>query len=195
MDITLIGMMVAGGVLFLMILFCMVNVYQKCGPNQAMIITGYVPGGIQVVRGGGAVVWPLINQKHTLSLEVMTVELPSRAPIFTSDSKAVQLEGLAHVKVGNDDQSIINAAEHFLNKSADQQTTLAREILVGHLREIVATLTLEELTQSLGKVALTVQEISTVDLAKKGLTVELFTIKEVKGTAGQIGAVGQEKTG
>lgn len=47
--------------------------YQKCGPNQAMIISGMLSGEddrkFKIVVGGGATVFPVIQQRSFLSLE------------------------------------------------------------------------------------------------------------------------------
>jgi len=109
MDITMIGMIVVGFVVLLMLFYFMANLYQKCGPNEAMIVTGAVPGGIQVVRGGGAIVWPLINQKHSLSLEVMTIEVHSQAAMITRNGVPIYVEGVAQVKVRGDEEAIASS--------------------------------------------------------------------------------------
>ncbi|MBU6450523.1 MAG: flotillin family protein [Cyanobacteria bacterium REEB67] len=194
MDITLIGLVVIGGIALLMVFYFMLNLYQKCGPNEAMIITGAVPGGIKVVRGGGDIVWPLINQKHTLSLEVMTIEVHSQAAMITRNGVPIYVEGVAQVKVRGDEEAIATAAERFLNKSMDEIATVAHETLVGHLRAILGTMSVEDLIQSFDKFATTVQEVSVADLAKMGLTVDSFTIKEIRDTVGYLDALGKKNT-
>ncbi|MBS1991690.1 MAG: flotillin family protein [Cyanobacteria bacterium SZAS LIN-3] len=194
MDMMVVGTVVIGGICLLMFFYFMLNLYQKCGPNEAMIITGYVPGGIQVVRGGGAVVWPLINQKHSLSLEVMTIEVHSQAAMITRNGVPIYVEGVAQVKVRGEEEAIATAAERFLNKSMDEIATVAHETLVGHLRAILGTMSVEDLIQSFDSFAQRVQEVSVADLAKMGLTVDSFTIKEIRDTVGYLDALGKKNT-
>jgi flotillin len=194
MDITVLGIIVVACVVGLMLIYCTLNLYQKCGPNEAMIITGAVPGGISVVRGGGAVVWPLINQKHSLSLEVMTIEVHSQAAMITRNGVPIYVEGVAQVKVRGDEEAIATAAERFLNKSMDEIATVAHETLVGHLRAILGTMSVEDLIQSFDSFAQRVQEVSVADLAKMGLTVDSFTIKEIRDTVGYLDALGKKNT-
>jgi flotillin len=194
MDITLIGIVLVVVVGVVMVFYLLANLYQKCGPNEAMIITGAVPGGIQVVRGGGAVVWPLINQKHNLSLEVMTIEVHSQAAMITRNGVPIYVEGVAQVKVRGDEEAIATAAERFLNKSMDEIATVAHETLVGHLRAILGTMSVEDLIQSFDSFAQRVQEVSVADLAKMGLTVDSFTIKEIRDTVGYLDALGKKNT-
>ena len=98
--------------------------YQKCGPNQAMIISGFGtrqgPHGFKIIKGGGDVVLPLIQQRSFLSLEVMTIEVHSQAPIITKNGVPIFVEGVAQVKVRGDEVSIATAAEQFLGKT-DQE--------------------------------------------------------------------------
>ena len=194
MDITWLGIGVVTFIILLVVVYMTLNLYQKCGPNEAMIITGAVPGGIQVVRGGGAVVWPLINQKHNLSLEVMTIEVHSQAAMITRNGVPIYVEGVAQVKVRGDEEAIATAAERFLNKSMDEIATVAHETLVGHLRAILGTMSVEDLIQSFDSFAQRVQEVSVADLAKMGLTVDSFTIKEIRDTVGYLDALGKKNT-
>lgn len=192
-------MMLWGGcamafVALIIVCYFFANLYQKCGPNEAMLITGYTPGGIQVVRGGGKIVMPLLHQRHTLSLEVMTIEVHSQAPMITKNGIPIYVDGVAQVKVRGDEEAIATAAERFLNKNQEEIATVAHETLVGHLRAILGTMTVEELIQSFDSFAQKVQEVSVADLAKMGLTVDSFTIKEIRDTVGYLEALGKKQT-
>lgn len=172
--------------------------FQKCGPNQAMIISGLGTKrgehDFKIVKGGGAVVWPVIQQRAFLSLEVMTIDVKSVAPIITKNGVPIIIEGVAQVKVKGDEESIATAAEQFLDKSDDQIKSIAHETLVGHLRAILGTLEVEELIRNFDKFAMSVQEVSIADLKKMGLTVVSFTIKEIKDNVGYLEALGRQKT-
>lgn len=73
-------------VLFVLLLFISSR-YQKVGPNEALIISGRgqlrvnpTTGqkeriGYRIVKGGGTVVWPVVERAERLSLEVMTLEV------------------------------------------------------------------------------------------------------------------------
>lgn len=181
-------------VVILSIFYFLANVYQKCGPNEAMIITGAVPGGIKVLRGGGGIVIPVMHQRHLLSLEVMTIEVHSNAAMITKNGVPIYVEGVAQVKVRGDEEAIATAAERFLNKTNDEIATVAHETLVGHLRAILGTMTVEELIQSFDSFASRVQEVSVADLAKMGLIVDSFTIKEIRDSVGYLEALGKKQT-
>lgn len=174
------------------------SLYQKCGPNEAMIISGAGADAdgrkFTIVVGGGKMVVPVIQQRSFLSLEVMTIEVRTTAPIITRNGVPIFVEGVAQVKVRGDDISIATAAEQFLGKSDEQISNIAHETLVGHLRAILGTMEVEQLIQNFDEFAQRVQEVSIVDLAKMGLTVVSFTIKEIKDTVGYLEALGRKRT-
>lgn len=175
-----------------------ITFYQKCPPNQAMIISGWgaregeIP--FKIVVGGGTPVLPLLQQKNILSLEVMTIEVRANAPMITKHGVPIQVEGVAQVKVKGDQISIATAAEQFLGKTDDEIANIAHETLIGHLRAILGTMAVEELIQSFDAFAQRVQEVSIADLAKMGLTVVSFTIKEIKDSVGYLEALGRQQT-
>src|SRR5579883_1675107 len=132
------------------------SLYQKCSPNQAMIISGMskIP---TVAVGGGAFIVPFLQMRNDLSLEVMTIEVASQAPFITKNGVPIFVEGVAQVKVEGNDEAIRTAAEQFLGKSDDEIKSIAHESLVGHLRAILGTMTVEELIQSFDSFAQRVQ--------------------------------------
>ncbi|MBI4533285.1 MAG: flotillin family protein [Candidatus Melainabacteria bacterium] len=176
----------------------MAGFYQKCGPNEAMIVSGFGASEedrkYKIVVGGGAVVLPVIQQRAFLSLEIMPIEVRSSAPIITRNGVPIFVECVAQVKVKGDNISIATAAEQFLGKSDEEIASIAHETLVGHLRAMLGTMEVEELIQSFEKFAQRAQEVSQYDLAKMGLTVVSFTIKEVKDNVGYLEALGRKRT-
>ncbi|MBN9395679.1 MAG: flotillin family protein [Candidatus Melainabacteria bacterium] len=185
----------AVGTLLMAFFYFLANLYQKCGPSEAMLITGAVGGGgVKVIRGGGGIVVPLIQQRHSISLEVMTIEVHSQAPMITKTGIPIYVEGVAQVKIKGNEEAVQTAAERFLNKTQQEIATVAHETLVGHLRAILGTMTVEELIQNFDSFAQAVQEVSITDLAKMGLTVDSFTIKEIRDTVGYLEALGKKGT-
>jgi flotillin len=171
--------------------------YQKCGPNQAMIISGLGcstgNSDFMVVIGGGAVVWPVIQQRAFLSLELMTIDLKNAAPIITKSGIPVLVEAIAQCKVKSDDKSIILAAEHFLNKNDAEIMALAHESLVGNLRTTLGAMEVEDAIRNMHEINQRVQEASNADLGKMGMTVVSFTVRELTDTVGYLEKLAQQK--
>ncbi|MBX9692907.1 MAG: flotillin family protein [Cyanobacteria bacterium] len=180
------------------LLSTIMRLYQKVGPNEAMLISGAVRGTdghrFKVVQGGGTVVLPLVQKVDILSLEVMTIDVRTNAPIITKSGVPIFVEGVAQVKVEGEANAIATAAEQFLGKDTQQIASIAHETLVGHLRAILGTMEVEELIQSFESFAQRVQEVSINDLAKMGLTVVAFTINEIRDEVGYIENLGRHRT-
>jgi flotillin len=176
----------AGGVLVacLFILAWMgLVLFQKCGPNEAIIVSGAGSGEgdkkFKIVIGGGAVVIPMLQMCSRINLAVMNIEIHPKVPMTTKDGVPISAEGVARVKVKRDDHSIATYAENFLGKSDKEITSIIHDRLVDHLRTVFGTMTDAELTQSSDSFAQRALEVSLADLAKMGLAIDSYTIKEI----------------
>ncbi len=159
-----------------------VALFQKCSMNEAMIITGAGTGlgdrKFKIVVGGGCVVIPMLQMCTRMNIAVMNIEVRPKEPMTTKDGVPVFAEGVARVKVKRDDDSIATYAENFLGKSDEEIALVIQGRLIEHLRTVFGTMTNNELTQNSDAFAQTVLEVSHADLAKMGLTIDSFTIKE-----------------
>lgn len=192
------------GVFILLVLMWMASRYRKVGPNQVLVIYGKKHGfhdavsgqrmsrGFRIVKGGGTVVWPVIETCQILSLELMTLDINTPA-VYTRQGVPLMVEGVAQIKVQGDDTSIVTAAEQFLDKTQAQIAEIALHTLEGHLRAIIGTMDVEEIVTNWDSFAQRVQEVSAVDLANMGLQVVSFVIKFVRDDQGYLEAWGRPR--
>jgi len=178
--------------------------YRKVGPNQVLIVYGKkhtirdaVTGeretrGFHIVKGGGAVVWPIIETFQTLSLELLTLDITTPA-VYTVQGVPLLVEGVAQIKVKGDDTSIVTAAEQFLGKTQIQIGDIALHTLEGHLRAIIGTMNVEDIVTNWDQFAQRVQEVSSADLANMGLQIVSFVVKDIKDTQGYLEAWGRPR--
>ena len=188
----------------LVLAFVYAGRYKKVGPNEVLIISGRgtmvqdpatgqrVRRSFHIVRGGGKFIWPVVERVDNLSLELMTIEVVT-TNVYTSQGVPVTVDGVAQVKVGSDDVSIITAAEQFLSKSTAQIQNVALQTLEGHLRAILGNLSVEEIYRDRDKFAQRVQEVSALDMKNMGLTIVSFTIKNIHDDQGYLDALGQAR--
>ena len=179
--------------------------YKKVGPNEVLVISGrthryldsvsgdQLTRNYRIVKGGGTVVLPVLERADDLSLEIMTIDV-STPKVYTSLGVPLTVDGVAQVKIRGDDVSIATAAEQFLSKSTDEIENVALQTLEGHLRAILGTLSVEEIYQDREKFAQEVQEIAADDLAKMGLQIVSFTIRDISDEEGYLDALGQART-
>jgi flotillin len=162
----------------LMLISMLARLYQKAGPNEAIIRFGF--GGPQVIIGHGALVYPVVQHTRTLSLELMSFDVAPQQDLYTKQGVAVTVEAVAQIKVRSDKESIMTAAEQFLSKLPAAREGLIRLVMEGHLRGIIGQLTVEQIVKEPEMVGERMRATCAADMSKMGLEVVSFTIKEVR---------------
>lgn len=169
------GLTVVG---ILVLLGIAASMYRKVAPNQALIAYGF--GGPRITKGGGLVVWPMIQSSQGLSLELMSFDVVPPQDFYTVQGVSVTVEAVAQIKVKSDIESILTAAEQFLSKTIEERHEVLRLVMEGHLRGIIGQLTVEQIVKEPEMVADRMRANVAEDMAKMGLEVISFTVKEIR---------------
>jgi len=156
----------------------MARMYRKAGPHEALIVYGF--RGTRIIKGGGTIIFPMVEQCKDLSLELMSFDVAPQQSLYTNQGVAVTVEAVAQIKVKSDQESILTAAEQFLTKRPEQREGLIRLVMEGHLRGIIGQLTVEEIVKQPEMVSDRMRSTCADDISKMGLEVISFTIKEVR---------------
>src|SRR5216110_2523399 len=162
----------------LMLLTVFARLYRKAGPHEALVVYGF--RGTRIVKGRGTIIFPMIENWHELSLELMSFDVAPQQDLYTRQGVAVTVEAVAQIKVKSDPESILTAAEQFLTKSDEEREGLIRLVMEGHLRGIIGQLTVEEIVKQPEMVGDRMRATCADDMNKMGLEVISFTIKEVR---------------
>ncbi|HEV2206320.1 MAG TPA: SPFH domain-containing protein [Candidatus Acidoferrales bacterium] len=171
----IVGLMIA---VIIFILSSLAALFRRAGPHEAIIVYGF--RGIRIVKGGGTVVFPMVESSKTLSLELMSFDVAPQQDLYTVQGVAVTVEAVAQIKVKSDPESIQTAAEQFLTKSPAEREGLIRLVMEGHLRGIIGQLTVEQIVKEPEMVGDRMRGTCADDMNKMGLEVISFTIKEVR---------------
>src|SRR6202045_1035522 len=171
----IVGLCVLG---LLLLMSSLARLYRKAGPHEALIVYGF--GGTRVVKGHGAIVWPMVQVCRELSLELMSFDVAPQQDLYTKQGVAVTVEAVAQIKVKSDVESILTASEQFLTKTDQEREGLIRLVMEGHLRGIIGQLTVEQIVKEPEMVADGMRSTCADDMNKMGLEVVSFTIKEVR---------------
>jgi flotillin len=163
----------------IMIMMTLAKMYRKAGPHEALIIYG-TGSEARIVKGSGTIIWPMLQTCKELSLELMSFDVAPQQSLYTQQGVAVTVEAVAQIKVKSDPVSIRTAAEQFLTKRPEQREGLIRLVMEGHLRGIIGQLTVEQIVKEPEMVADRMRSTNASDMAKMGLEVISFTIKEVR---------------
>src|SRR5216684_6651941 len=154
--------------------------YRVPAPDEAMLISGGRSGRtgapFRVVTGHGAFVLPFFRKARYLTLAMNEAEVAEQC--VTKQGITLNVRSVIAFKVGNDEESIINAGQRFLSDQ-DQMSTLTGRIFAGHLRSIVGSMTVEEIVTERQKLATEVLDGSKAEMAKIGLTVDSLQIQSI----------------
>ncbi|WP_019533778.1 flotillin family protein [Paenibacillus ginsengihumi] len=177
--------------------------YKTVSPDEAMIVTGSFLGSknamtddtgrkIKIVRGGGAFILPVFQKAEFLSLLSHKLDV-STPEVYTEQGVPVMADGVAIIKIGGTVEDIATAAEQFMGKPTEALKGEAQEVLEGHLRAILGSMTVEEVYRNRDKFAQEVQGVAAKDLKKMGLQIVSFTIKDVRDKHGYLDALGKPR--
>ncbi len=147
---------------------------------------------LKIVRGGGTFVLPVFQQAEPLSLLSSKLDV-STPEVYTEQGVPVMADGTAIIKIGGSISEIATATEQFLGKSKEDREQEAREVLEGHLRSILGSMTVEEIYKNREKFSQEVQRVASQDLAKMGLVIVSFTIKDVRDKNGYLESLGKPR--
>ncbi|ROT77212.1 flotillin-2 [Penaeus vannamei] len=165
------------------------------GPNEALVVSGGCCGATskKTIVGGWAWAWWFVTDVQRLSLEVITLN-PRCENVETSLGVQVTVTGVAQVKVMKEEKVLKIASEQFLGMSSDEIKGTILMTLEGHLRAILATLTVEEVYRDRDQFASLVREVAGMDVGRMGIEILSFTIKDVYDRVDYLASLGKSQT-
>jgi flotillin len=165
--------------------------YRVPAPDEAMLISGSRYGlkeaPFRVVTGHGAFVMPGFRKARYLTLSMQEAEVSETC--VTHQGISLNVRAVIAFKVGNDEESIVNAGQRFLSDQ-DQMSVRTGRIFAGHLRSIIGSMTVEEIVTERQKLASEVLDGSKAEMATIGLIVDSLQIQSIDDMgAGYIAAM------
>ncbi len=181
------------GVVVLFVLFAtIIRRYRRCPSDKILVVYGKTGGGsAKCIHGGGKFIWPIVQDYDYLSLTPISIDA-NLTNALSRQNIRVDVPCRFTVGVSTEADSMNNAAERLLGLSADEIQELARDILFGQLRLVIATMSIEEINSDrdtfLEKIAKNVE----VELKKIGLRLINVNVTDIKDESGYIQALGKE---
>jgi len=167
---------------------------HSVGPDSALFVTGGCGSSSRsVVSGGWAWAWWFVSDVQRISLRIMTLS-PVCENVETVQGVPLTVTGVAQVKVMKDEKFLNEAAEQFLGRSEDNIRDAILQTLEGHLRAILGTLTVEQVFQDRDVFAKAVRDQAKPDVAKMGIEILSFTIKDVRDKVEYLQSLGKAQT-
>ena len=167
--------------------------YKRCPSNRLLVIYGKTGGGeaARVVHGGAKFVIPLIQDYDYLSLEPMQIEIPLRGALSIENIR-VNVPSVFTVAIGTSPAVMHNAAVRLLGLSAAEIHQQAEEIIFGQLRQVIASMRIEDINRDRDTFLQHVQNSLEPELSKVGLVLINVNITDITDESGYIDAIGQK---
>ena len=175
------------------ILLFVVRQYKRCPSNRVLVVYGKV-GGQQAARcihGGGVFVVPLFQDYQFLSLEPLAIEIELTGALSKKNIR-VNVPSTFTIGVSTDPAIMNNAAERLLGLGEAEIANQARDIILGQMRLVIATLSIEEINQDREKFLDLVNKFCSSELLKVGLEVINVNIRDITDESGYIDAIGKK---
>ena len=190
--------------LLILVAYLIVQRIKVAGPNEAYIITGRKGApvknpetgevsqdmsGQKVVMGASVFVLPFVQKLHVMDLSSRRISVSIRGAVSSQGIKA-DLDGVAVVKVGGNEDAIRAASQRFLTQQSEVDT-FTTEVLAGSLRAIVGRLTVEEIIKDRATFASAVAEEAETSLTNQGLTLDTFQLQDIQAEGSYLNDLGR----
>src|SRR5688500_7596600 len=188
-----IGGVLLGAVVVFSLVTLFVSRYRRCPANKVLVISGKVGGGesAKCISGGGAFVWPVIQEFAYLGLEPIQIDIPLKDALSFENIR-VSVPSVFTVAIGTEAEVRQNAAIRLLNLSHDQIKRQAQDIIFGQLRQVIASMKIEEINRDRDAFLHRVQQSLEPELKKIGLVLINVNITDLKDDSGYIEAIGKK---
>ncbi len=166
--------------------------YRRCPSDKILVVYGSTgKGSAKCVHGGGVFVWPIIQDYAYLSLTPISIEA-NLTNALSRQNIRVDVPCRFTVGISTEADSMNNAAERLLGLSANDIQEMARDILFGQLRLVIASMSIEELNQDRDAFQENIKKNVEIELKKIGLKLINVNITDIKDESGYIEALGKE---
>lgn len=191
MSSPLIIIVVAAIVLFVTIT-ALISRYKRCPSDKILVIYGRTGGtSAKCIHGGGAFIWPVIQDYAFLDLKPISIEA-NLTNALSRQNIRVDVPCRFTIAISTESDSMNNAAERLLGLTAEQIQELSKDILFGQLRLVIATMTIEEINSDRDKFLENISKNVDTELKKIGLKLINVNVTDIKDESGYIAALGKE---
>src|SRR5437588_4516708 len=188
----LVAGIAAAVVIFGMLLF-VAKRYKRCPSNRVLVIYGKTSSGnaAKCVHGGAAFVSPLIQDFAYLSLEPIQIEVPLKGALSIENIR-VSVPSVFTVAIGTDAETMQNASIRLLGLDTPEVKQQAGDIIFGQLRQVIASMRIEDINRDRDKFLESVQKSLEPELKKIGLVLINVNITDITDESGYIEAIGRK---
>lgn len=181
-------------VLFIVLtLLILIKRYKRCPSDRILVVYGKVGGGqsAKCIHGGAAFIIPVIQDYEFLDLTPISIEV-NLVNALSKQNIRVNVPSRFTIGVSTEPGVMQNAAERLLGLGAQDVQELAKEIIFGQLRLVVASMDIEEINNDRDKFLTNISQSVETELKKVGLKLINVNITDIVDESGYIEALGKE---
>jgi len=186
--------LIVGFVVFLFVtLIILATRYKKCPSDRVMVIYGKTGGAkaSRCIHGGAAFVWPIIQDYQFLMLRPMQIEVNLDNALCRQNIR-ISVPSVFTVGVSTEPQIMTNAANRLLGQHQEAIADLAKDIIFGQLRLVIASMTIEQINTDRETFLRNVEQNVAEELNKIGLMLLNVNITDITDESGYIDAIGRK---
>jgi flotillin len=185
-------------ILFLSVIMFVVSRYRRCPSDKIMVIYGKVGTSkdgtaisARCIHGGAAFIWPVFQAYEYLDLTPMSISVDLRNALSRQNIR-IDVPSSFTVGISTEPGVMQNAAERLLGLKLSQIQELAKDIIFGQLRLVIATMDIEEINTDRDKFLEAVSGNVETELKKIGLRLINVNVTDITDESGYIVALGKE---
>ena len=179
-------------IVFFVTILALLSRYKRCPSDKILVIYGRTGGtSAKCIHGGGAFVWPVIQDYAFLDLKPLSIEA-NLTNALSRQNIRVDVPCRFTIAISTEPDNMNTAAERLLGLTYEQIQELAKDILFGQLRLVIATMTIEEINSDRDKFLENISKNVDSELKKIGLKLINVNVTDIKDESGYVAALGKE---
>jgi flotillin len=190
-----LGLVLSAVFVFFLTTYAFLRRYKRCPSDRVLVVYGRVGGGEGVsarcTHGGAAFIWPVLQDYEFLDLKPLTIDINLQGALSLQNIR-INTPSTFTVGISTERGVMENAAERLLGLSMEQVAELARDIIFGQMRVVIATMPIEEINADRDKLIDNIYMGVEGELKKVGLRLINVNIQDITDESGYIEALGQE---
>ena len=172
--------------------------YKKCPSDKVMVIYGKIGTNkdgtyrsSKCIHGGAAFIVPMIQAYAFLDLTPLSISVDLRNALSKQNIR-IDVPSRFTVGISTDPSVMQNAAERLLGLKLPEIQELAKDIIFGQLRLVIATMDIEEINTNRDKFLVAISGNVETELKKIGLRLINVNMTDITDESGYIEALGKE---
>ena len=184
-------------VFFFILIFSMFRRYKRCPSDRILVVYGKVGKNAEgsltarCIHGGAAFIWPIIQDYSFLDLTPISLEVNLTSALSKQNIR-VDVPSRFTVGISTEQAVMQNAAERLLGMQRPAIHDLAKDIILGQMRLVVAMMDIEEINNNRDKFLANIASNVEAELNKIGLKMINVNVTDIKDESGYIDALGKE---